>query len=185
MDAVWSAIISSLVFQLTAKVVFLYTAVFDKISTKDADILWPGFLQVLLLSCILDNLSLGWRNVAGFLSCGGSCKLSVQSEVFIALLWDTDFRTAELQADFSLFLLCENWVNFVSLCIKKRLVLMMECNSFYRTFFSSLFSSLFWFTISWCDHSLLASVIYDYATCSCHPLVSVCIATGPSRFIQI
>lgn len=98
--------------------------------------------------CHVFFLSPVCRNIAGFLSCGGSCMLSVQSEVFITSLWDADFSTAELQADFSLFLLCENWVNFVSLCteIKKKLFLMMECNSFYKTFFSSLFSSVFGFT---------------------------------------
>lgn len=148
MDTVWSAIISSLVFQLNGKVFFLYTIIFAKISMKDTEILWHGFLQVLLISCMLDNLSLSCRNIAGFLSYGGSCMLSVQSEIFIALLLDTGLRTAQMQADFSFFLPCENRANFVSLPseIKKRLLLMMECNCFYRTFFSSLFSSLLWFT---------------------------------------
>lgn len=86
MDTVRSAIISSLVFQLSGKVFPLYSVVFAKISTKDTDIFWPGFLQVLVISCFLDNLSLGCRNIAEFLSYGESCVLSVQSEVFIALL---------------------------------------------------------------------------------------------------
>lgn len=107
------------------------------------------------------------------------------------LLPYSEILTLELQSCrqiFSLFLLCENWVNFVSLCseIKKRLLLMMQCNCFTEHSSHPYSVTYFDLQIPWCHHSLLgvASIIFDYATCSCHPLVLVCIATGPSRLIQ-
>lgn len=67
------------------------------------------------------------------------------------LLPYSEILTLELQSCSQLSVssfFCNNWANFVSLCseIKKSLLLMVECVCFYRTFFSHLFNSLFWFT---------------------------------------